>query len=222
MKAMRKKSFAAFLALALLVLVLSSCTFDGSGTQQSPSSQDSQESLDQESSSSESEAQEPAEEDIKGEWKGDVYTNRYLNLSFALPEGWTAASDEEMLEMMDLGSELMDNEAGLVSELLKVKVIYNMMAADNTTGNNIIVSMENLALTVGGTSIDEEAYAEMCIRDSFCISRPYFGAAACVLLAVALCLSAERRHAAAGAAQLSQGSWTAIAGRVKDRPSGCH
>ena len=63
---MRKKSFAAFLALALLVLVLSSCTFDGSGTQQSPSSQDSQESLDQESSSSESEAQEPAEEDIKG------------------------------------------------------------------------------------------------------------------------------------------------------------
>ena len=42
MKAMRKKSFAAFLALALLVLVLSSCTFDGSGTQQSPSSQDSQ------------------------------------------------------------------------------------------------------------------------------------------------------------------------------------
>ncbi len=160
MKAMRKKSFAAFLALALLVLVLSSCTFDGSGTQQSPSSQDSQESLDQESSSSESEAQEPAEEDIKGEWKGDVYTNRYLNLSFALPEGWTAASDEEMLEMMDLGSELMDNEAGLVSELLKVKVIYNMMAADNTTGNNIIVSMENLALTVGGTSIDEEAYAE--------------------------------------------------------------
>lgn len=139
MKAMGKKSFAVLIALALLVSVLSGCAFGGSA---------------------ESEAQEPAEEDIKGEWKDDVYTNRYLNLKFTLPEGWTASSDEEMLELMNLGSELMENKAGLTSELLKVKVVYNMMAADSTTGSNIIVSMENLALTIGGTGIDEEAYAE--------------------------------------------------------------
>ena len=139
MKAMGKKSFAVLIALALLVSVLSGCAFGGSA---------------------ESEAQEPAEEDIKGEWKDDVYTNRYLNLSFTLPEGWTASSDEEMLELMNLGSELMENKAGLTSELLKVKVVYNMMAADSTTGSNIIVTMENLALTIGGTGIDEEAYAE--------------------------------------------------------------
>lgn len=102
----------------------------------------------------------PSESDIKGEWTDGVYANKFFNLKFTLPEGWNAASDEEILEIMNLGSELLDDKDNMIQEMLKQKQIYNMMAADPTTGVNVSVVMENLALTVGGTSYDAQEYAD--------------------------------------------------------------
>ena len=91
----------------------------------------------------------------------NVYTSEYANLKFAPSEDWVFASDEEIAEIMGYTSDefiLEDFQESIANN--EYKSIYDFMAQDNVTGANVIVSYENLALTVGGTSYDEEAYAD--------------------------------------------------------------
>ena len=64
---------------------------------------------------------------------------------------------------MDINSEDKDNADKLAEEIAKQKTIYETMAANADTGSNVIIMYENLSLTLGGTSYDEEKYANTLI-----------------------------------------------------------
>ena len=55
-------------------------------------------------------------------------------------------------------------EQGVSEEFLKAQNTYEMMAQDPTNGSNVIVMAENLTVSVGGTSYDEEAYSNVIIN----------------------------------------------------------
>ena len=97
---------------------------------------------------------------VRGEWTDNLYVNEFLNLKFTLPEGWNKASDEEIAEMMGLATEFAAGDSSYSTAYNDAKNVYDMVAQDTTNGTNIIVMAENLALSVGGTSYDEKAYAD--------------------------------------------------------------
>lgn len=90
----------------------------------------------------------------RGVWEDNVYRSDYLALSYTLPEGWVAASDDEIAEMMGLSLELLDSDM----EFSDINSIYDFSVQDPTTGTNALLMMENLTLYPGGTAIKEKDY----------------------------------------------------------------
>lgn len=97
----------------------------------------------------------------RGTWNGSHYQNEFMALGLDLPEGWDAASDEEIAETMGIAAEQVVG-GKFSEEYLKAQSIYDAMVedAENETGTNIIIMAENLTLSVGGTEYDEKAYAD--------------------------------------------------------------
>ena len=83
-----------------------------------------------------------------GSWSDDVYTNDFLGLKFKLPNGWKYSSDEEIAEMMNLGTELLNDEQKAAAEVSKLNNAYYMVANDPNTGDNISVISEKPAMEV--------------------------------------------------------------------------
>lgn len=81
-----------------------------------------------------------------GEWKKNVYINDFLNIKYRLPDGWTRYSDEDMAEIMKLGTELLSNDKQYLAELAKLNLVYYMLANNPATGDNIVVLTEKSAL----------------------------------------------------------------------------
>ncbi len=77
-----------------------------------------------------------------GKWENNVYTNDFLGLKFNLPEGWSYSSDEEIAEMMDLGTDLLNDEQKMAAEVSKLTSAYYMVANDPNTGNNVVLLSE--------------------------------------------------------------------------------
>lgn len=97
------------------------------------------------------EANEPEEQKTQfsmGKWEDNVYTNDFLGLKFNLPEGWKAASDEEIAEMMNVGKELLNDDQKALVELSEKSGVYYMSVNDPSTGNNVIVLTEKTAVDV--------------------------------------------------------------------------
>lgn len=78
-----------------------------------------------------------------GVWTDGVYTSEFLNLQFTLPEGWSAASQEEldalMQQAMDQSKEA-DPETAKGYENGKVKNAYELKA-DQENGEGMVVIM---------------------------------------------------------------------------------
>lgn len=83
-----------------------------------------------------------------GEWNNNVYTNEFLGLKFNLPEGWTYASDEEIADMMNLGTELLNDDQKAAAEVSKLTTAYYMVANDPNTGNSISIISEKPVMEV--------------------------------------------------------------------------
>lgn len=98
----------------------------------------------------------------RGVWTENVYSNGYLGLQFTLPEGFVAASDEEIANMMELGTDILENEniSDWQMKIAMLKSIYDMMASSPATGSSVLVMLENLSLTVGGSAMTEADYAD--------------------------------------------------------------
>ena len=97
----------------------------------------------------------------RGIWSGSHYQNEFMALAFDLPEGWEAASDEEIAEAMGIAAEQVVG-GRFREDYLKAQSIYDAMVWDakNETGTSIIIMAENLTLSAGGTGYDEKAYAD--------------------------------------------------------------
>ncbi len=96
---------------------------------------------------------------VRGTVENGVYTSEFADFTFTPPSNWTFASDDEILAMMDLSDSDMTEEEKKNIELGKLKTVYDALATCDD-GANVIIMYENLALTTGGTSYDEAAYAE--------------------------------------------------------------
>ncbi len=95
----------------------------------------------------ESKKEEKPSEDQKvefsiGKWEDNVYTNDFLGLKFNLPEDWTHYDKEEMAEIMNLGSEVLDDEQKATSEIAKLNSAYYMMVNNPNTADSIAVMSE--------------------------------------------------------------------------------
>lgn len=86
--------------------------------------------------------EEPKVEFSMGEWKDNTYENKFLGLKFNLPEGWTYSTDEEIAQMMNIGSELLNDDQKIAAELAKLTSVYYVVANDPSTGNNISIMSE--------------------------------------------------------------------------------
>lgn len=94
----------------------------------------------------------------RGIVSGDTYTSAYSGLSFTKSANWRFFTDAELSEAMNSGSDVLDQDS-FEKALASMVSVYDMMAMDDTTGNNVIVSYENLELT-GSTAITPEEYID--------------------------------------------------------------
>lgn len=92
---------------------------------------------------------EPAAPFSRGVWEESVYTNTFAGITYTLPEGWLSMSDEDMLALM--GSDQTEITA-------EDKSVYDMMVQDPSTGDNIIIMMEDLAQTPGADKLSVDQY----------------------------------------------------------------
>ena len=85
---------------------------------------------------------------VRGMWDGNIWTSEYLGLYFYLPEGWEFASDEEIVDILGLGSALILGAAGMAitDEFWEGinAVLYDMLAFDLESGSNIQVLIERM------------------------------------------------------------------------------
>lgn len=97
----------------------------------------------------------------RGVWNEKTYTNEFADFEIVVPDEWGVATDKELADLMNISIEetLGDNE--IANKIVKEKTVYDAMAQNIYTGSNIIVMYENLALSIGGTSLDEEKYLDI-------------------------------------------------------------
>ena len=77
-----------------------------------------------------------------GTWSDNTYTNDFLGVTYTMPEGWVRKTDEEILEDMELGAELIGNNAELNKKIAELTTVTYFMTSDINTGNNIILMSE--------------------------------------------------------------------------------
>ena len=88
-----------------------------------------------------------------GSWTENTYTNDFLGVTYNMPSDWTRYTDEEIKDVMELGSELTD--ASELSKKLSELTSVTYMMTSNPTGTNVILMSEKPVV-----SVSEKTYAE--------------------------------------------------------------
>lgn len=130
------KSMLVILLTASMLFVLSGC---GNKEEKKATNDDEKANVEQEDKTTEF---------SMGSWSDNVYTNDFLGLKFKLPAGWKYSSDEEIAEMMNLGTELLNDDQKAAAEVSKLNSAYYMVANDPNTGDNISIISEKPAMEV--------------------------------------------------------------------------
>ena len=92
----------------------------------------------------------------RGTIDGNTFTSAYADLTFTKPDAWTYATDAELAETMDLGSETLDQTA-FEKAAVTMTSVYDMMVTDYVTGNKLCIMYENLKLS-GTANITNDEY----------------------------------------------------------------
>lgn len=87
----------------------------------------------------------PTVEEVKGSTSGNVYTNEYLSLKFTKPAEWEFYTEEQIEELSGNTQDMLA-EGGYEMDDTS-RQYYDMMAIDNSTGNNI-----NIVYQIVGTT----------------------------------------------------------------------
>lgn len=102
----------------------------------------------------------------RGTVEGDTYTSEFAGITFTLPEGWIFGTDQELAELMNMTADTMAEEGqGMTAEMMKQQTIFDMMAKDPATGNNVLVQIENLAASMS-TNMTVEQYVDVTIEST--------------------------------------------------------
>lgn len=133
-----KKSLKIFLTILLLTVVIFGVT--GCGKKEEVKNNDKVAQLD-------NKKVEQTVEFTRGEWNDSIYTNKFLGLKFNLPSKWTASTDEEIAEMMGVGSDIIsdsEDQKEALEKYMENAVVYGMMATNPLVGDNIIIQFQKL------------------------------------------------------------------------------
>lgn len=97
----------------------------------------------------------------KGTVSGNTYSSTFSNIKFEAPDGWVFATDEELSQSMNAGADVVGDDIGLKDaelnkKLIEKTTIYDMMASNEYTGENVIVLYENIK----AYGLDPEEFSE--------------------------------------------------------------
>lgn len=106
-----------------------------------------------------------------GSFDGTVFTNEWSNLRFEFPENLKIATPDEIKALVAQGNaglyaddEKLENAMNKAAEL---KLAYDFLVTNEDGSLNIQLTYENLAMSVGGTKLDEKAYLETALKPVF-------------------------------------------------------
>lgn len=92
-----------------------------------------------------------------GTTAGGKYENAFIGIGFEAPENWTFYTDEQIKELNQATTGMMDDEyAELISN---AALVYDMMVQDSTTGNSVNINMEK-GTAAAVKQLDLEDYLE--------------------------------------------------------------
>ena len=96
---------------------------------------------------------------------GGSYTNEFAEINFALPNSWTFADQQQLMELMNIASaEMLSDDNRALVEYAMEGTFYDMIAS-GPSGENVMVMFENISRYVGGTFISEDAYIDILERN---------------------------------------------------------
>ncbi|HET6785102.1 MAG TPA: hypothetical protein VFH18_03695 [Erysipelotrichaceae bacterium] len=104
------------------------------------------------------------EDYVRGVWTDNVYTNEFVGLDFTMPEGWTLATNEELLSMLDSSNEqFLDEEAKKNYEkaIEQASTFYDFAIFNLTTGENMIMNIEDLSKNGAAILITEDQFLDV-------------------------------------------------------------
>ncbi len=100
-----------------------------------------------------------------GTWNDNVFENTWLNMKLEINNDWSLATDDEISELMGVGTEYLNELKGTNNKALetaaKLKTIYGFLAYSPDATNSIQLMYENLAKTLGGTKYSEKEYLDV-------------------------------------------------------------
>lgn len=91
----------------------------------------------------------------KGTLTAESFESEYLNMKYSLPENFIMATEEEVLQMSDLGEEVLNADLDKY-DFNKANVVYEMMAVNQSEGQNILLMVEKLPFS----NMKVDAYIE--------------------------------------------------------------
>lgn len=102
-----------------------------------------------------------------GNWDGSTYKNDFLNLSYTLPENWIRYSDDEIMKLMNLGTELAysDNEA--MKKILDLTSVYYLFAQNENNYSNVSVFSEKVILDITVEQYLEQVKKQLLTQPDF-------------------------------------------------------
>jgi hypothetical protein len=168
-----KRVLSCTLAALLLLTLLSGCFLnsnrDANDVSPSPSgaseTPDATVSESPNGNNSSTDTTPPAQTGIeRGKWTGNTYESAFTGITFTMPEGWVAATAEEIAQLIGITADVLSDEQKWMIESAKLTTIYDMFVQNTSTNNNVMVLVENLALSAGGTAVTEEEYLDAVMQ----------------------------------------------------------
>ena len=145
---MQNRRKLALLAAVLMVLAL----FAGCGKPQEQSSAPEESSTTEQSSS----VVEPEKKEYTAGVRTEKeYTSEWMGLKYTLSDSMVMATDEEILQYMEAGDEMLYTDSGEI-DYENLGIVYEMAAVDAATAENLSIMVEKLALS----SMSEAQYME--------------------------------------------------------------
>ena len=136
---MQNRRKLALLAAVLMVLAL----LAGCGKPQEQSSAPEESSMTEQSSS----VVEPEKKEYTAGVRTEKeYTSEWMGLKYTLSDSMVMATDEEILQYMEAGDEMLYNDSGEI-DYENLGIVYEMAAVDATTSENLSIVVEKLALS---------------------------------------------------------------------------
>lgn len=133
--------------LVLIMLLAVTLTLVGCGDEEETNKNEENEKVENVDNEGDDNSESTAKFD-RGEWEGNQYINNFADIKFNLPEGWDKASDEDIAELMNVGSELLNEDQQKLAELAEQTTVYGMVVNDPSTSASVMVSIEKPVLKV--------------------------------------------------------------------------